>query len=274
MPQKIRINLSGTPPNNPFQHASGLRALLYGWLQQSSRNVAQTVHDANQAKPFTISPLGREDNRDSGCFFDVSLLADWLSSPVLDGLSDSSQMIRLGREGYVITGWNVVRQANWESLLDCGNRPRDFAFRILTPTAHHTPGIVRKSIVAPSPELYFGSWLNRWNLCCVQAMPDEIADVVAGHLALSSFCGKTEAVRLEKDRTFIGFVGSVRFSVLAAQTLSADAIRYLQALARFADFCGTGVDTSRGMGQTVLSELVSSVPDPPSESRSAAPCSS
>jgi hypothetical protein len=154
MPQRIRISLSGNPPSNPFQHSSGLRALLYGWLEQSSPTLAQTVHNANQVKPFTISPVERKPGRDTTCFFDVSVLADWFSSSVLQGLSCSNGEIRLGHERYMITGWEVVRQADWEELLQCGRCRRDYRFKILTPAAHHASGMVRKSIVSPSPELY------------------------------------------------------------------------------------------------------------------------
>lgn len=249
MPQRIRIHVSGNPPSNPFQHSTGLRAVLYGWLEHNGAAIATALHDANQVKPFTLSPLGA--SRDGECFFDVAILTDWLSAPMLDGLSSGRREIRLGRDDYAIAGWEVTHEADWESLLGCGGRTKEFAFRILTPAAHHAPGAIRKSIVTPSPELYFGSWLNRWNLCCGRGMPEELSDVVAGRLVVSAFSGGTEAVRLERDRTFIGFTGSVRFSVLSPDTLPPDALSYLHALARFADYCGTGVDTSRGMGQTV-----------------------
>lgn len=254
MPQKIRIHLAGNPPPNPFQHSSGLRALLYGWLEQSSRTLAETVHNANQAKPFTISPISPNLDGNAECFFDISILSDRFSSPVLEGLSGGCKKIRLGHDAYAITKWEVIRQAGWEDLLKCGGYRKDFRFELRTPVAHHSTGHVRKSVVSPSPELYFGSWLNRWNLCCERSMPKEMADIAGGYLALSAFSGRTEALQLDKGRMFIGFVGDVKFSVLQADDLPREALVCLQALAEYAEYCGTGVDTSRGMGQTVYLE--------------------
>jgi len=254
MPQKICVHLQGEPPLNPFKHASGLRALVYGWLGQSSQSVAASVHDANQPKPFAISPLGANLPHAGRCSFEVSVLTDWLLTPLLEGLSSGPSEITLGREEYAIAGWELARHVAWDSLLECARRPASFRIEALTPTAHHAQGVVRRSIVTPSPELYFGSWLNKWNLCCEHAIPAEMTELVAAYLAVSAFSGGTEVVQLGRDRTFIGFTGKVKFSLLTSDELPFDAIRYLQALARFADFCGTGVDTSRGMGQTAFLE--------------------
>ena len=250
MPLKIRIHLSGNPSANPYQHSNGLQALFYSWLKRSSSSLASQVHDANQSKPFSISPINYMKTPGSECFFDVSILTDWLASPVLDGLTASADAVRLGNEYYNHLGYEVVQRSEWQEMLECSRIKTDFPFNILTPVAHHAPGQWRKSIVVPSPERYFGSWLNRWNSCSQLAIPDEIVEIFAGPMVVSDFSGCTEVVRLEKGRTFIGYAGNVKFKVLEPDALSADTFKYLQALARFACYCGTGVDTSRGMGQT------------------------
>jgi CRISPR/Cas system endoribonuclease Cas6 (RAMP superfamily) len=168
-------------------------------------------------------------------------------------MASSSPVIRLGTQEFRALPPHIVASTDWEELLvDPPDSPW-MDFELVTPTAHHSPGPYRKSIVLPTPELYFGSWLGRWNLYCEEfPMPQEILEVVADRVAIGACTGGTRALSLERGRMFIGFQGSVRFQVLKPDTLDTDAMRALWALARLASYSGTGVETMRGMGQTRL----------------------
>ena len=252
MPQIIQIELSGRAPATPFDHATGSRALVLKWLKCVDDELATTIHDANQPKPYTISPLWNREGRVDTLTFEIAVLTDWLTAALLEGVRQSPKTVRLGQQEYARTAVEVKSKREWEDFFS-PSYTHEFAFQLLTPTAHHAPGDARKSIVLPSPELYFGSWLNRWNLCCDTRIDPELMRIVENQVAVTACSGETKKVRIDQNRPFIGFVGEVRFRLLKPETVNEESRRGLTALARFASFCGTGVDTIRGMGQTRLS---------------------
>lgn len=249
MPTRLLIPLHGPPPESQFQHATGLRALVLRWIEAADPALSLALHEENQPKPYAISPLW---NQNGVLSFEISLLADWLLKPLVTGMSECGDEVRLGSQRFRVEQPEIALEASWEELLEPPQPgERRFDLRFLTPTAHHAPGPFRKSVVLPSPEFYFGTWFNRWNLCCEQKMSEGILTTVQERVAVGACTGGTHAVRIDRSRTFIGFQGTVRFQILKPDTLSAEEYQCLQALARFATFCGTGVETMRGMGQTV-----------------------
>jgi CRISPR/Cas system endoribonuclease Cas6 (RAMP superfamily) len=63
---------------------------------------------------------------------------------------------------------------------------RRFDFCLHSPTAHHATGQYRKTIPLPAPELCFGSWLGRWNLCCPTKIDESIKEVIAERLVVAA----------------------------------------------------------------------------------------
>jgi len=254
MPLKLRFHLHGPPPASPFQHGAGLQALVLGWVAAGDPDTAARLHDANQPKPYAISPLwpaaGDADSR----FFDVSLLVDSLAQLLIDGASRSAS-VQLGPLCYRLRGDVESRDSVSYPELVAQAKPTStrFRLRLLTPTAHHAPGDFRKAIVLPSPENYFGSWLNRWNVCAPIGIDDCLLATVERHVAVCACAGRTERVEMDRGRSHIGFIGEVMFEVLKPNLVAESDIKALAALARVATYCGTGVGTTRGMGQTEVS---------------------
>jgi CRISPR-associated endoribonuclease Cas6 len=248
MPIKLRFALEGPDPVSPFRHATGLRAVTLDWIRRADPVLSQAIHDANQSKPFSISRLWSEEEV---AMFEVAVLTDSLVAPLLEGIESAGKMVRLGPHTYFLREWQTFGAVTWEELLTPCPAAREFHFRIVSPTAHHAAGELRKSIVLPSPELYFGSWLGRWNVCCpAQFDMEAIRSLVEQQVAVKSCEGGTRVVMLDQGRPFIGFQGDVRFTLLKPDTVAPEARSALATLTRFAEYCGTGVDTMRGMGQT------------------------
>jgi len=254
MPAKLRVQLVGPPPAHAFQYANELRALVYVWIGRCRPERASAFHGANAPKPYAISPVQSEGDR---CWFQVSLLDDRLVGPVTEVAAREGKL-RLGQEPYTLVGVQVREEVTWEELLptEVRARPR-FRVRLLTPTAQHVPGPHRKVAVVPSAENYFASWLNRWKLCAGQwecapfAVDESVLGAVESNVVIAGFKGGTEVVRnLDARRQFLGFVGEVEFEVLRPQSLSHGVRASLEALGWLANYCGTGVETMRGMGQT------------------------
>lgn len=270
MPYKLQFQLAGEPPAYPYSVATGLRAVAFGWICAADAALAKTIHDANQSKPLSISPLWTVAGEQRVCLFEIAVLADSLLPVFLEGIQRSSDQIRLGNRHYTLTTVDVVAAATWQDLLapPASGNP-EFEFEILSPAAHHMPSghnpqiepetdapeepataKIRKSIVLPTPELYFGSYLGRWNVCCETKISEDLLRLVEKQVAVRACQGATQQIMLDRNRLFIGFEGYVCFEILKPTTFPAEARHVLTALARFATFTGTGVDTMRGMGQT------------------------
>lgn len=248
MPLRLRIHLRGDPPSSPFQHMAGLRKLLLDWLALGGGSeLASAVHDANQPNPYTLSPLWA----DSGAlWFEIAVLADAFVAPLCEGANRYGANLRLGPQSFSVINVQKSEEVSWEHLLHPREPPRTMSLRLVTPTAHHAPGPHRKAVVLPSPENYFGSWFDRWNLCSPWHFPESLLETVRTNVGISACRGQTETVLLDARRRFIGFVGEVTFRLLKPKMVAPEEKVALAALARFANYCGTGVETTRGMGQT------------------------
>jgi CRISPR-associated endoribonuclease Cas6 len=250
MPARIRLILAGPPPSGPHRHADGLRAIVLGAVRRALPDLAAWLHDANMPKPIAIGPMEPVSGHDALFSVEIRCVADEIVGPLVRGLPAYGDRIVLGRIAYDIKDAELLSAATPEEL--AADPPHDGALpiQLLTPTAHHAPGSFRKSIVTPDPVLYVGSWKSRWNLYCAPAFSDDLLAAVAERVAIRAFSGCTRAVRLDKNRIFIGFVGWAEFIALGDDAIARDLTAAIWTLARFAEYCGTGVEVMRGMGHT------------------------
>lgn len=253
MPLKIRFSLEGETPSDPYKHARGLRAVVLGWIGKSDSELSEELHLLDQPKPYSLSPLRREGTGRGRCGFDLSVLVDGLSAPILEGQAAKGDTLWLGNYAYRVREREVHHLQTYEEMFRHAKPlTKEFRFRQVTPTAHHRGSEIRKAVVLPDPELYFGSWWVRWNLCCEFQLPKAILDVATQQIAVSYCQGGTQTANIDAGRNFAGFVGEVSFVLLKPNTIEPEMRQALAALARFAEYCGTGVDTMRGMGETQL----------------------
>ncbi|NLH98664.1 MAG: CRISPR system precrRNA processing endoribonuclease RAMP protein Cas6 [Chthonomonadales bacterium] len=250
MPARVRLVLDGPKPAGPHRHADGLRAVVLAAIGRSDPALGRWLHDANQPKPIAVGPLEPGGNSGGSWAVEISVTADEVLQPLLDGLPRLRCPITLGRDRYALRDARIVAASTFAGLsADLPTEPA-IRLRLLTPTAHHQPGTVRRSIVVPDPRLYVGSWFGRWNLFADTRLDDALLSAVEEAVVISAFVGGTRAARLDGKRVFIGFVGDVELRIIEADRTVAPLAAALWSLARFAEYCGTGVETMRGMGQT------------------------
>lgn len=112
-------------------------------------------------------------------------------------------------------------------------------------------------IVAPEPRMIVGSWRRRWNASAGAAgdlgMGDEEWRDLHRALRLAEFDLRTVKRDSGYGRPQSGFTGkaTLRF----ARGTPAEARARFGALARFAEFCGTGAQTTHGFGATKTTVL-------------------
>ena len=110
-------------------------------------------------------------------------------------------------------------------------------------------------VVLPDPRLIAGSWRRRWNSSLPAADPlavdDEAWRDLHRAIRLAAFDLRTVSHDTGHGRDRAGFTGSATLRLGRDATPSARAV--LGTLARFAEYCGTGAQTTHGFGATVVS---------------------
>lgn len=241
-----------------------MQSWIYEALKRVNPSLAREVHESSEC-PFTLSPLGLADDGTLG--FELTLLDDDLERLLLEGaalaLRDSGQVMPLGKtDRFACRGPFLQDRIAIEELWD-GAPPGQIRFHVefRTPTATKAPtaGTGRMYDPHPAPGNCFASWLRRWNRYAPDLLRLEdtrtFLDRVRGQVELSRFAGSTIIAELWSKNHKLeipGFVGEATFTLRRAGVWGADEKRLLVALTRWADWCGTGVELTRGMGQTRL----------------------
>lgn len=113
-------------------------------------------------------------------------------------------------------------------------------------------------VLVPDPRLIAGSWRRRWNSSLPEgdhlAITDDAWQATHRPLGLAAFDLRTETRDSGHGRDRSGFTGTAMLRL--ARTTPPTARQVLSTLARFAEYCGTGAQTTHGFGATTL------IPDP------------
>jgi CRISPR-associated endoribonuclease Cas6 len=127
---------------------------------------------------------------------------------------------------------------------------RRLQLQFLTPTAFSQG---RTHLPLPVPTLMFRSWLERWNAFApVYLGGDELVGYFGEYIALSRHRLQTRSHPIHKGR-ITGFTGEVTLTILSrTDPLLANVANLL---VQYAQFCGTGIKTRLGMGQTNIHHL-------------------
>jgi CRISPR-associated endoribonuclease Cas6 len=112
-------------------------------------------------------------------------------------------------------------------------------------------------VLLPDPRLIVGSWRRRWNASLPDgdtlAISDDAWTRAHRLLGLEAFDLGTSTRDSGHGRERTGFTGTATLRL--ARNAPAPARQILGTLARFAEFCGTGAQTTHGFGATVLAAV-------------------
>jgi CRISPR-associated endoribonuclease Cas6 len=114
-------------------------------------------------------------------------------------------------------------------------------------------------VVVPDPRLITGSWRRRWNASLPEgdslAIDEQTWRGVLRTIRIAEFNLKTERRDSGRGREQAGFTGEATLRV--ANDAPAMARGVFGTLVRFAEFCGTGAQTTHGFGATAMSDGLS-----------------
>jgi len=266
--------LQGYPASDvPAAHVQGpiLQAMFLTLLRQVDPELTNRLHANSAYRPYTLSPLGlMAQNRDfqgwrmprdrmiaaeTACFVRITFLEDDLFATFSSYfLSRIDPTFRLGETQFTATdvlvgadsrqrwGRFVSHQALAERASDTERR---IHLRFLTPTSFRAGNW---DLPLPLPRLVFRSYQKRFEEFAHITVPPEFADSVEEHVGVSRLDRLSTDIIKTKKVMLIGFTGDVVFQI--DSKAPSEFVRYVNLLADYAFFCGTGRKTAVGMGQT------------------------
>lgn len=195
-------------------------------------------------KPFTVWPLRACDDH-----MEWLLRAAWLKPALPQSVAAAYGQLRIGHVTCTVT--DVAYQPATHAELAAMGPSDSAAIEFHSPTYFSQNG---SDLVLPDPRLIVGSWRRRWNA----SLPDDDGLLIDDHswrellhaVRLSEFDLRTERRDSGRGHERAGFTGT---ATLRLDKNAGDDIRIqFGALARFAEFAGTGAQTTHGFGATSL----------------------
>jgi CRISPR-associated endoribonuclease Cas6 len=278
---------SPTPAHLPANLGRAGQALLLRLIGAQDAGLAQSLHQAEKARPYTVSNLVL-GQRAGGSLHVSASQSGWLR---FTGLNEAvschlialagrpPESVELDGHHFKVTGaaLNPARhpwagQISYQDLAApylLGGRERlnsTLRLEFASPTTFRSQG---RYLPLPQPELVFGSLLDRWQAFAPIALHPDTRRFAAEAVVLSRYELRTRGMPYIKrgeageqpDReegatpypAIIGFTGRVAFTVLNRDRYW---LNVLHLLAAFAFYSGVGYQTSAGLGQARVVESI------------------
>lgn len=261
------VNQTGYLPARAVRSES-LRGLFY---KHTDRKLADILHtygqkgSEQQAAPYAISLLTREisqDNKKENIVtgLRISSFQAELGNRIVEiwgALAARQESITLGNANLVVTGIKPDKfgNHNFEQLWDQSQPAHGLKIKFATPTLlkrnnHHDR--------LPTPRMLWGYYLRRWEQYSRVDLPPSLQLWIEKCAYTRSLDLKTSSIPYEGDKTLDGFTGDIEYHIILGkkdefpQSRIDDYLRSWQTLGMFAEFCGTGENTTEGFGRTVF----------------------
>lgn len=197
-------------------------------------------------KPFAVSPLRPAPDGPVG---EWHWRAAWLPDTIPPAPAVAADTLRVGHVSCTVIESTQRRAAH--AALAVGPPVAGAAVTFTSPTYFSQNGV---DTVTPDPRLIVGSWRRRWDASLPDGDPLAIADdewtVTHRLLTLAAFDLHTESRNTGHGRDRLGFTGTATLRLPRTAPLAAR--KLLGTLSRFAQYCGTGAQTTHGFGATTL----------------------
>ena len=255
----------------PQYLAPALRAEFLNWIGEKNKAQSDLLHDGNELRPYTVSDLTGTFRSQNGfnlaeagqkAWFRVTSLTDKQTRLLREEVFPKivNQEIKLNNvRCKVLTiaeqhPW--VRHTSYIDLVEKYFNQNDslsdsFMVKFNSLTTFSTGDL---QVPLPNPKTVVSSWLTRWNKFSRESgvnLPERLKELKASELkeaklVLNRYALETTTFQY-KPIKWVGFTGKCYYRVLAKDEFW---MRTCQLLADFSFYCGTGKNTSFGLGQT------------------------
>lgn len=241
---RLRADRADYAPTTIQLH--GLACALFEGTSSANHN--------GQDKPFSVWPLSPEPDG-------LVLRAAWLHAGFPQSALAACNQLRIGPVTCTVTDL-ALHPVPFGELAD-GPPCREVRLDFRSPAYFSQNGT---GVVTPDPRLIAGSWRRRWNTCLQSkpdsglAVDDEHWRLISQAIRLSDFDLRTQGRDTGYGRQQQGFTGTatLRLSKGALPQVAAA----FTALARFAEFSGTGAQTTHGFGATAVTLMPARLASP------------
>jgi hypothetical protein len=198
-------------------------------------------------KPFTVWPLRAAP---AGSAHDWDWRATWLPDGPPPASVIAPDQLRLGHVTCVVT--EASHRSVSRAQLAAGPPTDSADLTFHSPTYFAQNG---SDVLIPDPRLIAGSWRRRWNASLPEghalAIDEDRWRDAHRALRLAAFDLQTERRDSGRGHDRAGFTGSATLRLGKDASNAARAV--FGTLVRFAEFSGTGAQTTHGFGATTLS---------------------
>lgn len=250
-------------------------------VARHSTDKSVLLHDSKQdseLRPYTLSTLykGLEIPRmltaGDWCWMRVTALtSNWSQFFVSEVLPNLLPVAKIGPVEFEVLTWTPDNQKHpWVGEDSYAGLKRqaltsDSTRLILdfySPTSfkqHVKNSTIEKDVPLPIPEMVFGNYAKHWNTYSGESLPVELGDFIQECVAINELYIHSERVTFSNHNTHratTGFTGQVHFSILGNKLKSRFGALWehyaniTRMLALYSFYCGSGQDTTAGLGQT------------------------
>ena len=251
MPLSLTFTLDPRGQTLPENAIPALHATFFQWLERGDADLARQVHAVSDPKPYTVSPLTREENR---ARFRITLLDDALWLPLQAGIANQPEVRVLWATLPFATAPHI-EQRTYVQIAQEAREETSVTLQFDSPTSFRSHEM---HYPLPDPVLVFASYHARWNVFAPAELRIDASwdEWVRDSVAVSRYRLETQVVEFptavgrRSSYQQIGFVGVVQYTVAGKHANIRAGLGPLNALADYAYFCGTGHKTTQGCGQT------------------------
>jgi CRISPR-associated endoribonuclease Cas6 len=248
MPAIIELRLHPSRPLEPTTRQ--LHGLACALFEGPLGALGDAIH-ASQEKPFSVWPLRKVPGG-------WLLRAAWLPSGFPHGTLTACGRLRLGPVTCTVTDL-AVRPAAHADLADV---PLVDGARLTL----HSPAYFSRSgsqAADADPRLIVGSWRRRWNASLPAGHRLAVSDQLFRDIHLALHVTGTGLRTESRDNGYLSRPGLIGTATLRLEAgASPTTRRGFAALARFAEYAGTGAQVTHGFGATKVTLLHSSWSEP------------
>lgn len=264
------IVLTLTPTQSvtlPANLGRAAHAWLLDWLKTADPAMAESLHDPNQTRPFTVSNLwgGRRGPKQTAQFSPaepVLLRFTGYRADLSERLAElirtnPPQTVTLADHPFLVSAVAADSAAHpWAGQTTYGALVQQYTLgaippggpvlRFASPTVFRSEGV---NVPLPLPKLVFDGLARRWNTHAPMRIHPDVSRFAEDCMAITRYDLRTEQVSFGEENgrgALPGFTGTCGYAFLNRDRYWMGLIHLLAA---FAFYAGVGARTTWGLGQ-------------------------
>lgn len=238
-----------------------LMAVFLNLVRAVDAALAANLHDSKGVKPFTISylfgempPGGKEKpvlDPEKEYVLRITTYDPILSMVWKEGVlpSIAGSTVCIGQETLVVCGYTLQEELLSDiycrHIIDSQKPPNSIILRFHTPTAFRSG---QSNFLFPLPRFVWLSLNRAWTSVAPVDLGRDLHLWAEKEVRAARYDLKTNILHFDRYRQ-IGFTGLCEYHI---NTRDVDRLRSYRLLADFSRYCGLGIKTTMGMGQTAF----------------------